>query len=163
VNLESWEAKDYETSLGCPVASGEPWALIKEQSKNMRLSWKWIKSHTGGEGIHFTGNREVDAMAQRRQLANAVGLKQLRLALPKAGGKGEVVKVAGDEANHIIQTIHVGLGHVGSQRLLRYLRTQDLLIPEARQRAIAVRKACERCALIRGTKPEPAPGRSQCL
>ena len=156
-NLEFWEAKGYETSSGRPMAHGELWALIVEQSKNMRLSWKWIKSHTGGEGIHFTGNQEVDAMAQRRQLANAVGLKRLRLALPKAWGKGEVVEVPEDEADHIIRTIHVGLGHVGSQRLLRYLRTQDLLIPKARQRAIAARKACERCALVRGTKPEPVP------
>lgn len=66
-----------------------------------------------------------------------------------------MIGVPESEADHVIQTVHEG--HVGSQRILKYLRAHNMLIPKAKQRAIAVRKACERCARVRGTKPEPVP------
>ena len=156
-NLEFWEAKGYETTTGRPMAHGELWALIVEQSRGMRISWKWLKSHTEGQGPHFDGNREVDALAQKRSTDGHAKLKKLTLAVPEAWGTGGTIEIPESEADHIIKTIHVGLGHVGSQRLLKYLRAHDILIPKARQRAIAARKACGRCAMVRGTKPESVP------
>ena len=156
-NLEFWEAKGYETSKGHPMAHGVLWALIVEQSKGMKIMWKWIKSHTEGTGPHFEGNREVDALAQSRPLMRPAKLCRLTLALPQSWSNKGGQEVPESEADHIIKVIHEGLGHVGSLRLLRYLHAHDIMIPRAKQRAIATRKACERCALVRGTKPEDVP------
>ena len=156
-NLEFWIAKGYETSKGCPMAHGVLWALIVEQSRGIKISWKWLKSHTEGQGPHFDGNREVDALAQRRATPGPARLKRLALAVPQAWGTGGAIEVPETEADHIIETIHVNLGHVGSERLMKYLRAHDILIPKAKKRAITARKACEHCAMVRGTKPEFVP------
>ena len=156
-NLEFWEAKGYETSTGRPMAHGDLWALIVEQSRGMRISWKWLRSHTDGQGPHFDGNREVDALAQKRSTTDPAKVKKLALAVPRAWGIGSTIEVPESEADHIIETIHVSLGHVGSERLMKYLRAHDILIPKAKKRAIAARKACGRCAMVRGTKPESVP------
>ena len=156
-NLEFWEAKGYETSTGRPMAHGELWALIVEQSRGIRISWKWLKSHTEGQGPHFDGNREVDALAQKRSTIGPAKIQRLTLAVPQAWSTGSTIDVPEAEADHIITTIHVSLGHTGSDRLRRYLKAHNIMIPKAKQRAIAARKACGCCAMVRGTKPESVP------
>ena len=79
-----WEAKGYETSTGRPMAPGDLWALIVGQSRDMKVSWQWVESHSEGDGPHFTGNREVEAIAQRRAVIGPTRLKRLTPAVPQA-------------------------------------------------------------------------------
>jgi ribonuclease HI len=56
--IESWKTNGWKTAARKPVKNVDLWQLLDEQVKNHRISWHWVKGHTGIEG-----NERADQLA----------------------------------------------------------------------------------------------------
>ncbi len=56
--IESWKTNGWKTATKKPVKNVDLWQLLDEQVKKHRISWHWVKGHTGIEG-----NEKADQLA----------------------------------------------------------------------------------------------------
>ena len=56
--IESWKTNGWKTAAKKPVKNVDLWQLLDEQVKKHRISWHWVKGHTGIEG-----NERADQLA----------------------------------------------------------------------------------------------------
>jgi ribonuclease HI len=56
--IESWKTNGWKTAAKKPVKNVDLWQLLDEQVKKHRISWHWVKGHTG-----IKGNERADQLA----------------------------------------------------------------------------------------------------
>ena len=69
----------------------------------------------------------------------------------KDGNTGITTVPPPDQLN-VLKHIHEGLGHVGGDRVVQWLKASGLDIPGAREKVINFRKSCPECARAGGFK-----------
>lgn len=63
--LESWKKKGWKNSQRKPVKNSDLWKLLDEQNQRHKVSWKWVKGHSGhpeNEIADLLANRGIDEM-----------------------------------------------------------------------------------------------------
>jgi ribonuclease HI len=64
--LANWKRRGWKTADRKPVKNAELWRELDAATQRHRISWHWVRGHTGHEG-----NERADALANR-------GVEQLR-------------------------------------------------------------------------------------
>ncbi len=65
--LQNWKAKGWKTAARKPVKNEDLWRALDEQNQRHRVSWHWVKGHSG-----HPENELADRLANR-------GIDELRL------------------------------------------------------------------------------------
>jgi len=61
--LENWKKKGWKNSQRKPVKNSDLWKLLDEQNQRHKVSWKWVKGHSGhpeNEIADLLANRGID-------------------------------------------------------------------------------------------------------
>ncbi|EED32976.1 ribonuclease HI [gamma proteobacterium NOR5-3] len=58
--LPNWKRRGWKTSAKKPVANADLWQLLEVQNQRHKVSWEWVKGHSG-----HPGNERADALANR--------------------------------------------------------------------------------------------------
>lgn len=64
--MANWKRRGWKTADRKPVKNADLWRELDEATQRHRISWHWVRGHTGHEG-----NERADALANR-------GVEQLR-------------------------------------------------------------------------------------
>ena len=64
--LKNWKKNGWKTAAKAPVKNAELWQALDEQSARHKVSWFWVKGHSG-----HPGNELADQLANR-------GVEELR-------------------------------------------------------------------------------------
>lgn len=107
-----------------------------------------IESHIEATDYLSQGNREADKLAQDRKAT----LGPLRLIVPNEWKDGEngLNKVPQPDKINMLKQVHEGLGHVGGDRVVKWLKSAGLDVPGARGLVINLRKSCPECTRAGG-------------
>lgn len=66
--LEGWKKQGWKTAGRKPVKNVDLWQALDEQNQRHRVSWHWVKGHSGhreNEIADQLANRGIDELAQR--------------------------------------------------------------------------------------------------
>ena len=66
--LEGWKKQGWKTAGRIPVKNVDLWQALDEQNQRHRVSWHWVKGHSGhreNEIADQLANRGIDELAQR--------------------------------------------------------------------------------------------------
>ncbi|MFK7831478.1 MAG: ribonuclease HI [Congregibacter sp.] len=58
--LPNWKRRGWKTSAKKPVANADLWQRLDEQNQRHKVTWKWVKGHSGDPG-----NEHADQLANR--------------------------------------------------------------------------------------------------
>ncbi|MEE4278572.1 MAG: ribonuclease HI [Halieaceae bacterium] len=58
--IDNWKRRGWKTAAKKPVANADLWVRLDEQNARHRVSWHWVKGHSG-----HPGNERADALANR--------------------------------------------------------------------------------------------------
>ena len=65
--LVSWKARGWKTAAKKPVKNVDLWQLLDQQAQRHRVSWHWVKGHSGhreNELADELANRGIDELLQ---------------------------------------------------------------------------------------------------
>lgn len=81
--------------------------------------------------------------------------KMAKLSLifpPEWTGKNALSEVPLDQASQVVAKVHEGLGHVGHEKIQRFLKQSQVHIPNFKILTTQVRSRCQQCAMVDGFK-----------
>lgn len=58
--LTNWQKNNWQTASKKPVKNADLWQQLAEQTAKHKVTWQWVKGHTGNEG-----NERADQLANR--------------------------------------------------------------------------------------------------
>lgn len=68
--ITGWKRRGWKSSTGEPVKNKELWVALDSLCKDRKLTWKWVRGHSGHAGNELADQLANEAVAARRSTRN---------------------------------------------------------------------------------------------